>query len=114
MPLSHLPKRSGRLRRTLSLRRHCYRDEQTAQDEQVGQFDSSPPHGRKVLVGGNDTKETCHILQEAFERDLTHVVVTKLRVCLGSDGPEVLPMILFPEGTNEPGLRLLRQARKLW
>ena len=72
-----------------------------------------PPHGRKVLVGGNDTKETCDILQEAFERDLSHVVVTKLRVCLGSDRPEVLPMILFPEGADEPGLRLLRQARKL-
>jgi len=72
-----------------------------------------PPHGREVLVGGNDTKETCDILQEAFECDLTHVVVTKLRVCLGGDGPEVLPMILFPEGTDEPGLRLLRQARKL-
>ena len=40
--------------------------------------------------------------QEAFERDLNHVVVTKLRVCLGGDGAEVFPMILFPEGTDEP------------
>ena len=60
-----------------------------------------PPHGLEVLVGRNDTKETCDILQEAFEGDLTHMIVTKLRVCFGSKGPEVLPVILFPEATDE-------------
>lgn len=63
--------------------------------------DKLPAHGGKILISRNDTQQADGLSEEHVKGDLFGMSITNVGVRFGLDGPEVLPVVILPQFTNE-------------